>query len=123
MANYGGIRFMTTKDRWIAINPAVAATLDWSPDPQRVGAWRGADGELRVATALWAEGYVGWPSPDFDEEPGFGSCLVAAPLAVEELFGLAGDMLAFETAERTAILQRREISVTAHQFWDWRPFA
>src|SRR6266496_1437905 len=60
MANYGGIRFMTTKDRWIAINPAVAATLDWSPDPQRVGAWHGSDGERRVATVVWAEGYVGW---------------------------------------------------------------
>jgi hypothetical protein len=32
MANYGGIRFMSTTDRRIALNPAVAATLDWSPD-------------------------------------------------------------------------------------------
>lgn len=123
MANYGGVRFMTTKERWIAINPAVAATLDWSPDPERAGAWRGANGDLRVATVIWAEGYVGWPSPDFDEEPGFGSYLVAAPFAVEELADLAGEMLAFETAERTAVVEKREISATAQQFWDWRRFA
>ena len=114
---------MTTKDRWIAINPAVAATLGWSPEPQRAGAWRSPNGGLRVATAIWAEGYVGWPSPDFDEEPGFGSYLVAAPLAVEELADLAGEMLAFETVERTAVVEKREKSATARQFWDWRRFA
>jgi hypothetical protein len=123
LLNYGGVRFMTTKERWIAINPAVAASLDWSPDPQRAGGWHGADGERRVSTVIWAEGYVGWPSPDFDEEPGFGSYLVAAPVALEELADLAGDTLAFETAERTALVEKRDISATARQFWNWRRFA
>lgn len=122
MSNYGGIRFMTTKERWIALNPAVAASIGWTFDPEGVASWRGSDGVPRVTTAVWMEGYVYAPSPDFDEEPAFGSYLIATPQAISELTELAGDLLAVEIVERTAQVERRNLSATASQFWDWHRF-
>jgi hypothetical protein len=122
MSNYGGVRFMTTKERWIALNPAVADSLNWTFDPEGIASWRGSDGVTRVTTAIWIEGYLYAPSPDFDEEPGFGSYLIATPQAIGELTELAGDLLAVETVERTAQVERRNLSATASQFWNWHRF-
>jgi hypothetical protein len=122
MSNYGGVRFMTTKERWIALNPAVGESLGWTFNRDGIGSWSGNDGVTRVATAVWMEGYLYAPSPDFDEEPGFGSYLIATPQAIAELIELTGGLLAVEIVDRTAQVESQNLSSAASRFWDWRRY-
>ena len=53
-------------ERWLALHPALAAHLRWSPDRAEPFAWRGSDGRLRARTVLRQVGNPDHRSPGWN---------------------------------------------------------
>lgn len=66
-------RFDAFGHGWLAINPALARHLGWSPDLHAgLFRWRSESGEIASETVWWTDGFPDLSPPHFEEEVGTG---------------------------------------------------
>ncbi len=69
---------------WIAFNSIIAHSLGWVPSDSDAFAWKGADGEVRVRSLYWRNGWTEFEPPRF-ETSGKGWVVLASTTAIEEI--------------------------------------
>ncbi len=72
----------------VAFRPELAAKLEWAADPDRPGRWFTADGELRVETIWWVDGWYGRAGRGGTEAE--GHAVVATSSALAEIAAVFG---------------------------------
>ena len=78
----------SNKNRWIAINPALAALLGWRPCSDGYFAWQNSAGEMMVESIFWRSGNINGSSRDH-YEASEGWLVVASEKALDEICELA----------------------------------
>jgi hypothetical protein len=70
---------------WIAINPTLARSLDWSPNPDKLFGWVDKENNLMVESIYWANGNTDMMPPKLHSESGGGWIVVASNKALEQI--------------------------------------
>lgn len=84
--------FMERRADWLAMNPALARTLDWRPDPNVIGGWRTAAGRPAVATTIWTNGTCGRGASKPDDAVSEGCAAILTTDGFAELEELVGPL-------------------------------
>lgn len=98
---------------WLALNPAVAASLGWTPAEDGLFRWLNEDGDIMVETVWWADGLRARRREVLSDELGEGWLVAASPAALEAILGLFPHASRVVTARRSYTADGEEIAQTA----------
>ncbi len=99
---------------WVALDPALALSLDWSVADDGMFRWRDAGGRSMAETVWWQDGPAGMGGPLPEDCVGQGWLVLAAPDVWAVLSERLGDVVRARSITRTATLERGgERSATA----------
>lgn len=91
---------------WVALDPALALSLDWSLAPDGMFRWRNAGGRLMAETAWWQDGPAGMRGRLSEDCVGEGWLVLATPDALAALSARTGEVVRVTSVTRTATLRR-----------------
>lgn len=77
-------QFVGSQYEWVAFNSNIACGLGWVPSDSDAFAWIGVDGEVRVRSLFWRNGWTEFEPPRF-ETSGKGWVVLASSAAIEEI--------------------------------------
>jgi hypothetical protein len=100
---------------WVALDPALALSMDWSLAPDGMFRWRDAGGSLMAETVWWQDGPAGLGGPLPEDCVGEGWLVLATPDAWVAVSARLGEVVRVCSVIRTATLEQgEERSVTAN---------
>lgn len=80
-----GEGFDTPGEFWLALNPAVAAELEWRHDPAGRFRWLDCDAEVMVESVWWVDGPITLGPPNHDDEVAEGWLVIATAKGMEAI--------------------------------------
>jgi hypothetical protein len=99
---------------WVALDPALALSLEWSLAPDGMFRWRDAGGGLMAETVWWQDGPAGMGGSLPEDCVGEGWLVLATPEAWAALSASLGEVVRVRSVTRTATLEQgRRRSATA----------
>jgi hypothetical protein len=103
VVEHNGWGYDTPGDGWLAIDPALARSLDWQPCSDRLYAWT-ANGQIMIETVWWTEGIFEQSMPYYRKsEVGEGWLVLASPDAMKALKSHFGEVQRIVTVKRQII--------------------
>lgn len=79
------------KSTWIAINPVLARSLGWRPEPTKLFAWKNSQGELMSESIYWSSGNID-ATPRKDGETGEGWFVLVSKKGLEQIKLIESDL-------------------------------
>ncbi|MEN6548497.1 MAG: hypothetical protein ABFE07_20830, partial [Armatimonadia bacterium] len=98
---------------WLALNPPLATSLDWTAADDGLFRWLNEDGDVMVETVWWADGLRDHRRGGLHDELGEGWFVVASQSAVAAILGLLPGAARAVTVRRSYVARDEEVAEVA----------
>lgn len=98
---------------WLALNPYLATSLDWTAADDGLFRWLNEDGDVMVETVWWADGLRDHWRGGLHDELGEGWLVVASQSAVAAILGLLPGAARAVTVRRSYVVRDEEVAEVA----------